>query len=132
MILHAVRTNQLSQAGFEWYVAYLTMLDSGNHDGYAAFLDPDCILQANNDLPLYGIDAIKTALAAYWRAFAKIEHEVLNIYGTDDQFAVELLCHYTRKDGKRITIPAAAFMDRGEDGQAVMINLYANASPVFV
>jgi hypothetical protein len=127
----ALRINQLTETGRDWYRRYLAALDSGDPELFRSFLDPDCVMQINNNLPLYGANVILGALQRNFVTFERVTHEPLNIYGGDRQFASEMLWHFTRRDGKRVTIPASSFVDRGESGLAVSIRLYANLEPVF-
>lgn len=131
MILTSVRINQLSPAGVEWYQRYLAVFDNADADGFADCLTEDCVIQMNDDLPLYGLSAIRPAMIAYMTRFTSIEHEPLNIYGQDHHFAAELLCHYVSHTGKRTTIPASSFVDRREDGLVSSIRFYVNASAAF-
>jgi hypothetical protein len=43
-------------------------------------------------------------LSWYWVTFGSLEHDLLNIYGTDSAFMLEALNHYTRLDGNRVTL----------------------------
>jgi ketosteroid isomerase-like protein len=130
MKIDSLKSNTLSPAAFEWYLGYLAAMDSGDVAHITAKLDEDCAVQINNHLPLHGRAAITAAFDRYWDAIDKIEHELLNIYGRDDQFAVEMLCHYTRKDGSVVTLPAAVFIDRGADGRITYARSYIDATPV--
>jgi len=127
----ALRINQLSQDAYDWYARYLIGLDSGNVEDFRPFLHEDCVMQINNNLPLYGANVILGALKRNWTTFERVEHEPVNVYGDDRRFAVEMLWHFTRRDGKRISVPACSFVDRGEDGLAVAIRLYASLQPVY-
>jgi hypothetical protein len=55
---------------------------------------------------------------------------VLNIYGNDDRFCVEMLCHYARKDDSSVTLPAAVFMDRDANGLITWARSYIDATSV--
>lgn len=132
MIKSALRVNQLSRSAADWYAGYLAALDSGSVDNWLPFLHPDCVININNDLPLDGVAEITARLSLQWSHFTAIRHEPINIYGNDNQFAVEMICHYERRDGKHAHVPLATFVDRGEDGCATMINIYIDPKPQFV
>ncbi|QYU67685.1 hypothetical protein J4558_22730 [Leptolyngbya sp. 15MV] len=70
-------------------------------------------------------------LSGYWKSFAAIEHEPLNIYGTDRHFMLEALNHYVRHDGKTVTTHAVALTDRDAAGLVTSVRVFADASPVF-
>ena len=130
--MNALRINQLSDDAFEWYVRYLDALDCGDAEALRAYIHEDCIMQINDNLPLYGASVILGALKHNWTRFERIEHEPTNIYGSDRRFAVEMLWHFTRRDSsQRVTVPACSFVDRGDDGRACSVRLFANLAPAF-
>ncbi len=135
MDLGKLRVNQLSDAGWAWYQDYLDALDAYDLDRYAAFLADDVSIQFNNDAPLQGKDIATQGLAQFWGAISgmgfALLHEPLNIYGTDTTYVLEALNHYDRPGQERITVRAAAFTDRGEDGKVTSVRLYQDVSPLF-
>ncbi len=135
MDLGKLRVNQLSDAGWTWYQDYLDALDAYDLDRYAAFLADDVSIQFNNDAPLQGKDVATQGLAQFWGAISgmgfALLHEPLNIYGTDTTSVLEALNHYDRPGQERITVRAAAFTDRGEDGKVTSVRLYQDVSPLF-
>jgi ketosteroid isomerase-like protein len=131
MINH-LRINQLSQNASHWYLErYLPALDALDLEGYAAFLADDVAMQFNNEDPIVGTAAVLGMLGGYWKSFKALEHELLNIYGSDHAFMLEALNHYVRHDGKRVTTRAIALTDRNAEGRVTAIRVYADASPVF-
>lgn len=130
MKIDSLRTNQLSSEAFAWYQRYLVAMNSADLNGVIAHLAPDCAFQINNHMPMHGHEAIGAAFARYWDAIGGIEHDLLNIYGDDHRFCVEMLCHYTRKDGSVVTLPAAVFIDRNAEGQISLARSYVDATPV--
>ena len=130
MKLDSIRINQLSPASFDWYRKYLAAMDGSDLPTLLKFLHKDCAFQINNHLPMHGHEAIGAAFQRYWEAIAGIEHELLNLYGDDQRFCVEMLCHYTRTDGSTITLPAAVFMDRDAHGLVTWSRSYIDATPV--
>ena len=130
MKLDALRINQISPEVFDRYCRYLVAMDNADLPALLAFFHEDCALQINNHLPMHGHTAIGAAFERYWEAINTIEHELLNIYGNDERFCVEMLCHYTRKDGTQVTLPAAVFMDRSADGRIAWARSYIDATPV--
>jgi ketosteroid isomerase-like protein len=113
MITETLRENQLSDAATSWYVGeYLNSMDQLDIERYATFLAEDVRVQFNNDAPIEGKPAVVEMLGGYWKSFKTIEHELLNIYGSDDRFTLEANNHYTRHDGRKVTTRAVAFTDR--------------------
>ncbi|MGH6949519.1 MAG: nuclear transport factor 2 family protein [Vitreimonas sp.] len=128
-MLKAARINQLSDDASDWYARYLTALDSGDAEEFRAYIDEACVMQINDDLPLYGADVILSVVKRNWIVFERVEHEPLNIYGSDASFAVEMLCHFTRRGGARVTVPGCAFVDRGGDGRAMSLRMFLDLAP---
>ncbi len=126
-----LRINQLSPQTYEWYLAYLQAIDTKNVELYATFLADDCVMQSNNNAPVQGKAAIVQFLSDYWTTFDSLEHDLLNIYGTDSSFVLEALNHYKRNDGQAVTIKAVAFSDRNKKGLATSVRFYTDTTPLF-
>jgi ketosteroid isomerase-like protein len=132
MITDNLRINQLSDDSSEWYLGqYLAAMDALDIERYASFLAEDVNVAFNNAPTVAGKPAVIAMLAGYWRSFAVIEHEPMNIYGTDDRFMLEALNHYVRHDGRKVTTRAVALTDRNQQGLVTSVRIYADASPVF-
>jgi len=126
-----LRINQLTPAGFAWYLAYLDALDAKDIQRYGTFLADGCEMRMNNAGPISGKAAVTAALEAYWASFGTLEHDLLNIYGTDASFMLEALNHYTRSDGRRVTLRAVALTDRDESGLVSSFRLSTDTGPLF-
>ncbi len=126
-----LRINELSDDGYRWYLDYLTALDGKDVTAYARFLSDDVELVMNNADPVAGREAVSAGLADYWQSFGSIEHDLLNIYGTDQHFVLEALNHYVTADGRAVTLRAVAFTDRNGDGLATSVRLYTDTGPLF-
>lgn len=126
-----LRINQLSPKTYEYYLAYLQAMDTKNVERYSTFLADDCVMQFNNNAPVQSKAVIVPFLSDYWMTFDSIEHDLLNIYGTDSAFVLEAFNHYKRKDGKNVTLRAVAFTDYNEKGLATSVRLYTDTTPLF-
>lgn len=132
MILTSLRQNQLSIQASDWYLkSYLDAMDRLDVEAYATFLAPNISVQFNNGPAVSGKEAVVGMLSAYWKSFAAIDHEPLNIYGSDQAFMLEALNHYRRHDGKNVTTHAVALTDRNEAGLVTSVRVFADVSPVF-
>lgn len=131
MITSNLRINQLSEAAYESYLSYLTILDAKDIVAYAAFLDDDVSIQFGNAPAVTGKQAVVGMLGGYWQSFKSIEHDLTNIYGTDKAYVLEALNHYERHDGKKVTIRAVAFTDKNTDGLVTSVRVFADTSPLF-
>lgn len=126
-----LRTNQLTDAGYARYRCYLAAIDARDVDAYGAFLAEDVAMQFNNAAPIVGKSAVLATLRDYWASYASLQHDLTNIYGDDQHFALEALNHYRRHDGTSVTTRAVAFTDRKSDGHVTSVRIYADASPLF-
>ena len=123
--------NQLSAPALDWYRRFMALYDAREIERLRAFVSPDCTLQVNNNVPIHGPDAMALVLHRLQARYRRIERELVNIYGSDLNFASEMLWHYTRLDEQRVTIPAAHFIDRGKGGLIESIRVYADTSPAY-
>lgn len=132
MNLDKLQTNQLTDDGWSWYRDYL---DAYDIERYAGFLADDVSIQVNNDEPMAGLETAKAGLAQFWGSITgmgySLSHEPPNIYGDDNRFVLEALNHYEAADGRRVTVRAAAFTDRGADGKVTSVRLYQDMSALF-
>lgn len=126
-----LRINQLSPDAYDKYLDYLGAMDAKDLDRYGSFLADDVVLQMNNADPTVGKDAVLAGLAQYWPSFATIEHDLLNIYGTDERYVLEALNHYTTHDGRSVTLRAVAFTDRNDKGLVESVRLYTDTAPLW-
>lgn len=126
-----LQVQQISDEAYEWYLKYLSAIDGKDVETYGKFLAEDCIMIQNNQEPVNGKRAILAGLAQYWQTFEKVTHDLLNIYGTDYAFALEAWNHYTRLDGKNVSVRAVALTERNENGLVKHFRFYTDVSPVF-
>ncbi len=126
-----LRINQLSPETYEWYLKYLETLDTLDIEAYGKFLAQDCAVQSNNAPPMEGKEVVIQGLADYWTTFGSLEHDLLNIYGSDSSFVLEALNHYKRNDGQKVTIRAVAFTDRNAEGLVTSVRFYTDTTPLF-
>ena len=126
-----LRINQLSASAFDWYRRFMALYDAREIDALRAFVTPECTLQVNYNVPIHGPDAMALVLHRLQERYRRIDRELINVFGSDLNFASEMLWHYTRLDDSRVTIPAAHFIDRGAGGLIESIRVYADTSPVY-
>jgi hypothetical protein len=132
MILNSLRINQVSPAGVDWLARYLCEIEARELDHAINFFHDAAVTQVNDGLPLHSKVAVRGLLQRYFEAFSHVEHEVLNVFGADSQFAAEMLCHYTPStSGQRITMPAMAIYERDRDGLIVSMRIYISATGMF-
>lgn len=129
--LDNVRMNQLSPQATDWLRRVLQALDAKDVEAYTAFMADDVdVLFNNGELAMRGRDAVREGLGQFWQSFGTLEHDELNIYGTDRNLVHEALNYYTTLDGRQVTIRAVAWIDRDEDGNIASLRVYNDQSPL--
>ncbi len=127
-----VRINQLSPEGTAWLEEVISILDAKDVDAYTSYLADDVdVLFNNGEMAMHGRDNVREGLRQFWAGFGTLEHDELNIYGTDDHLVHEALNHYTTLDGRQVTVRAVAWLDRDNSGQITSMRIYSDQSPVF-
>lgn len=126
-----LRINQLSDDATTWLNDVLTALDDKDVEAYTAFMADDVEVTFNNgDMSMRGRDVVRDGLGEFWQSFGTLQHDELNVYGTDDNFVHEALNHYTTLDGKDVTIRAVAWIDRNRNGRITSVRIYNDQSPL--
>lgn len=115
--------NDLSPAGFIWYGNVLEAIDQRDVEAFSGYLAEDCVLQLNNSPPVRGKSAIVLMLQPLWERIDGLEHDLINIIGSDHHFALEAEHHY-RIEGRDVVVRAAAFTDRDDNGKVRSMSLY--------
>lgn len=131
MITNNLRINQLSGAAYQSYLRYLEALDAKDIERYAEFLSPDVSITFGNAPAVEGKDAVVGMLKSYWQSFKSIEHDLLNIYGTDRNYVLEAFNHYERDDGQKVSVRAVAFTDVDQTGLVSAIRVFGDTSALF-
>jgi hypothetical protein len=106
-------------------------IDARDIKAYAGFLHPTCVMHFNNVQIAANKEEIVSALGEYWKSYAQLEHELLNIYGARGAFMLEAVNHYVRHDGKSVSLRAVALTDRDEQGIVTAVRLYSDTAPLF-
>lgn len=88
-------------------------------------------MRFNNNLMAPNKVAMVDALGDYWKSYASLEHELLNIYGSRRTFMLEALNHYVRHDGKKVSVRAVALTDREDNGLVTGVRVYSDTTPLF-
>jgi ketosteroid isomerase-like protein len=128
----SVRINQLGTEATAWLREVLSALDAKDVDAYTDFMADDVEVTFNNgDMSMRGRDAVREGLAGFWQSFGTLEHEELNIYGTDRHLVHEALNHYRTLDGRSVTIRAVAWIDRDDSGRVQSLRVYNDQSPLW-
>jgi len=105
-------------------------MDRKDLDAYGAFLAEGCASRVNNAPPTVGKATVSEGLAAHWRSFGAVEHDLENIHGDGRRFALEALNHYRRLDGGAVTLRAVALTGRDEAGLVTSVRLHTDTGPL--
>jgi ketosteroid isomerase-like protein len=130
--LKNARINQLGPEATRWLHQVLTALDAKDLEAYTGFMADDVEVSFNNgEMTMRGRDTVREGLGQFWSSFGTLEHDELNIYGTDRNFVHEALNYYTTVDGREVTVRAVAWIDRNDDGDVVSLRVYNDQSPLW-
>jgi ketosteroid isomerase-like protein len=80
-------------------------LDGGDVKGLAAMMADDVRLQLANAPESHGRERFVEAVEAFLDSVAGFRHEVIDVWRDGGTIIAELAVHYTRLDGKQVTVP---------------------------
>jgi ketosteroid isomerase-like protein len=104
--------------------------DAKDVSGLAAFMTDDVHLRLGNADPVQGKPAFLQAVNAFLGSVAGFRHEVLNVWRDGDALIAEFDVHYTRLDGREVTLPCCNVF-RLRDGLVAEYRSYIDATPVY-
>jgi ketosteroid isomerase-like protein len=96
----------------------------------ASFMTDDVELRLGNAETIKGKTAFVDAVKGFLASIAGVWHEILTVYEDGDAAIVEFDVHYTRLDGKVVTLPCCNVF-RLRDGLIAEYRSYMDASPVY-
>lgn len=103
--------------------------DAKDVSGFAAFVTDDVRLRLGNAKPTEGKRAFVDAVNAFISSVAGFRHEVLNVWSDGDVVIAEFDVHYTRLDGREVTLPCCNVL-RLRDRWVSQYRSYVDATPV--
>lgn len=115
-----------------WLREYYQHIDGMNTEGYMAMFAEDARMVFANADPIEGRDGIRQALTALLDSVGGIRHTLHDVWQEEHGpviFECDVL--YTRKDGKEVSVRAAAFFVIGDDGLCREQRITVDLSPVF-
>jgi len=104
--------------------------DARDAPTFAAFMTDDVVLQLGNTPTTLGKPAFLEAVEGFAASVAGTRHEILKVFSDGDLVAVEFDVHYTRHDGRVVTIPCCNVL-RLRDGLIAEYRSYVDATPVY-
>jgi len=109
---------------------FFAAFDAHDVKALEGFITDDIQLQLGNTDTLHGAAAFVGAVNAFHASVAGVRHEILHLYRDDDIAAIEFAVHYTRLDGKLVTLPCCNIF-RLRDGLIAEYRSYLDATPVY-
>ncbi len=123
--------NTLSAEATQWVMDKYKAVDARDHDAYAAFLADDCKLQFGNNPVVAGEAAMLAGVDNFWHSIHGLNHNFINMLGSDDLMVLEAMIDYTRADDKVVAIPCVTIIERNKAGEASFIRIFIDLLPVF-
>jgi ketosteroid isomerase-like protein len=91
---------------------------------------PDIRLQLMNNDVVEGLHAFAAAVGAFHESIAGVRHEILDLWLDGDVVTAELRVHYTRRDGRKVTLPCCNVF-RLHGGYIADYRSYMDIAPVY-
>jgi ketosteroid isomerase-like protein len=90
-------------------------LDGGDVKGLAAMMDDNVRLQLANAEESHGKERFVAAVEAFLASVSGFRHEVVDVWRDGETIVAELHVHYTRLDGRKVTVPCCNVFQLSED-----------------
>ena len=104
--------------------------DAKDVSSLAGFMTEDVELRLGNAEMIKGKAAFVDAVNGFLGSIGGVSHEILIVYSDGDAAIVEFDVHYTRHDGKVVTVPCCNVF-RLRDGLIAEYRSYIDATPVY-
>ena len=105
-------------------------VDRMDAKAFASHLAEDCVLRFGNADEVVGRSAIEEAIAGFFTTINGISHQIVDQWDVDNTTITQLEATYTRKDDRKVTIPAVAVWRRG--GELIDdYRIYVDQAPVY-
>jgi ketosteroid isomerase-like protein len=105
-------------------------VDRMDAKAFASHLAEDCLLRFGNADEVIGRGAIEAAIAGFFTTINGISHRIVAQWDVDDTTIIQLEATYTRKDDRKVTLPAVAVWRRG--GELIDdYRIYVDQAPVY-
>jgi ketosteroid isomerase-like protein len=105
-------------------------VDRMDAKAFASHLAEDCLLRFGNADEVVGRGAIEEAIAGFFTTINGISHQIVDQWDVDNTTIVQLEATYTRKDDRKVTLPAVAVW-RQSDELIDDYRIYVDQAPVY-
>lgn len=113
-----------------WLTAMFAAVDAFDVDRFLSFLHPECMFRFGNAQPIFGHDAIRTAVSGLFAALQGISHADLAAWVHPDATLCTGQVTYTRYDDSTLTVPFAVVF-RLEQKLVKEYLIFVDNSPLF-
>jgi hypothetical protein len=93
-----------------WIREMFKVIDARDVDGFVKFLTPEGMCRFGNAPALQGREAIHGGVSGFFKMLGGISHELINVWGGPESYAIQLEVTYTRLDGSRLTTPGCVIL----------------------
>jgi ketosteroid isomerase-like protein len=111
--------------------AIFSAFDAKDVSALVALMTDDVRLRLGNAETVTGKAAFVDAVNAFLGSVAGFRHEIIDVWRDGDILVTELEVHYTRLDGKQVTVPCCNVFGL-RDGLVAGYRSYIDASPVYI
>ncbi|WP_433684820.1 nuclear transport factor 2 family protein [Nocardia sp. CA-119907] len=117
-------TSALTAAAFQ-------AVDTLDAKSYAELFAPDGKITFGNGAALEGRDAVEAGCAGFFDTIGGMRHDIVNEWVVGKDTIVELVVTYTRKDGRKVSIPVVSIWTVGDSGLIDEYRVFFDLAPVF-
>ena len=112
------------------FATLFAAIDDRNVEAFAAWLTDDCRFVYGSREPVRGLPSVRDAVAAFFAAFAAIEHRLDAVWEVEGAAITEGSVTYTGHDGSRTTLPFCNVLRTAPDGRIRDYRIYVDPSPL--
>jgi ketosteroid isomerase-like protein len=114
----------------DWVAALFASIDAQDVPRFLSHLAADACFKFGNLPAAVGHAAIDAAVRGFYASIAGLRHELLNVWTADTHVIVQGAVHYTRLDGRGVTLPFANVFEL--DGELIRGYLvYIDPTPLY-
>lgn len=120
-----------STSANRWVESLFSSIDRQDEQRFASFLTEDASFRFGNAPAVSGRKEAGEAVADFFSSIEALSHEILGVWRSDETVVCELAVTYTRRDGERLTLPAATIFSMRE-GLIEDYKIFADISPLYI
>lgn len=129
MTTHRIKKNTLSSGAFRWVQDFYKAADGMNPNTFYSFLADNAYMQFGNASANNMAD-VKAYVGNFWKEIKGVNHNFINLLGTDDEMVLEAQIDYTRSDDKQVTVPCVTIIERTGEEKVQSMRIFIDLAPV--